>query len=296
MDNTTALIPANQSLGLIIGRSADPTAALEKAGKWFAKSGLFGCDREDQGMILALTCMSEGISPIEFCRTYDICEGKIRKKAMAGLAQFRQKGGKVKWIATGDDGQKAEADFTFEGQTIRVAYTIEQARLAGHVKPRSNWEKSPGNMLRARVTSNALGMLCPEIYAGEYEDTDRPAGEIPTIKLTAETPPPAAATKPEPAPAPQPPTIDVAATPVPPAPAPATAPAAPQDPGTTLPVELQEKLVAAIGSERLAAATEFCKGAGWLKVDETLENLSTKNANAILARIDRFLAKIGGAK
>lgn len=285
MDNTTALVPANHSLGVVIGKSADPTLALEKAGRWFAKSGLFGCDREEQGMILALTCMSEGISPVEFCRTYDICEGKIRKKAMAGLAQFRQKGGRVKWVETGDDGKKAEADFTFEGNTIRVSYTIEQARLAGLVKPKGSWEKNPGNMLRARVTSNALGMLCPEIYAGEYED-DRPAGDMPTIKLESSP------TVQPPAPAESPRTIDVPAETVPQAPAAPTIQADPE----TLPEDIQAKLVEAIGVERLPAAVDFCRGAGWLQSDQTLEHLSPNNAGSILARIDRFLAKIGGAK
>jgi hypothetical protein len=53
------------------------------------------------------------------------------------------------------------------------------------IRPRSAWEKQPANMLRARVISNAVAMLAPEIYAGDAgEDESQPA-PAKEIKLTA---------------------------------------------------------------------------------------------------------------
>lgn len=143
---------------------------IEKLGMILGKSGMFGVDKAEAGVVILMTCAVEKITPLQFCRTYDFMMGKPRKKAMAAYAEFRQKGAKVLWVATGNDGKEAIADVTFEGQTIRFSFSIEQARKQGLVKPNSAWEKTPGNMLRARLLSNAIGMLCPEIYAGAIDD------------------------------------------------------------------------------------------------------------------------------
>ena len=91
-------------------------------------------------------------------------------------AEFRRRGGKVRWLQLGDSGT-AEAEFEFEGQTLRMAFTLDDARkLLGKGKdgkdridkPGGNWEKDPGAMLRARLTSKAIRILAPEIVAGVY--------------------------------------------------------------------------------------------------------------------------------
>jgi len=168
----------------LYSKMQNPIDAIDKMGEFFARSGLFGCDNVCAGKVLATICMSERKSPVDLLRTYDIVEGKLRKKAMAAFAEFRAKGGKVKWLKTGDDGIEASAVFSFEGQEVPLTFTIAQAQKAGLVKAKSGWEKSPGNMLRARLISNALGMLCPELFAGEdySEEPDRPA---PAINMAA---------------------------------------------------------------------------------------------------------------
>jgi hypothetical protein len=149
---------------------------VDRMGDWIARSTMFGCTRVEQGKILAMHCYVTGMSPVELLRIYDIIDGKLSKKSMAAAAEFRQKGGKYRWINQGDDGQEAAAEFTFEGQTLVVRYTIKDATRQGLVKPNSNWVKTPGNMLRARMMSNAIGMLAPEIYAGdEPSDAETPA-------------------------------------------------------------------------------------------------------------------------
>lgn len=139
---------------------------IERIGTFFAKSGMFGCERSEQGSVLALQSWLSGSTPFEIVRTYHIIDGKLSKKALAIFAEFRAKGGKVKWLATGKDGKKAEAEFSFEGQTLVESFTIEEAKSQGLIRPNSNWQKTPANMLRARVLSNAIAMLCPEILAG----------------------------------------------------------------------------------------------------------------------------------
>jgi hypothetical protein len=167
---------------------ANPLDAINQVGEFFAKSGLFGCEKQEQGKVLAMICLAEKKSPVEITRNYDIIGGKLRKKTVSSFADFRARGGKVRWIKTGDDGTEARAEFTFEGQAVELAFGIDAAKKQGLVRPNSNWEKTPGNMLRARLLSNAIGMLCPEIFAGEDMADDLPTGPAPTIVLPAAEP------------------------------------------------------------------------------------------------------------
>ena len=182
----------NQEIALY-EKLTNPVEAIERLGTMFAKSGMFGCERSEQGQLLAMICLAERKSPVEIMRTYDIIGGKLRKKALAALAEFRQRGGKHRWIKTGDepaakeDEREAVGEFEFEGSKITVHFSIAQARKAGAIfKVGSNWIKTPGNMLRARVASNAVAMLAPEIFAGEGEDAE-PVPVAP-LKLGANAP------------------------------------------------------------------------------------------------------------
>jgi hypothetical protein len=65
-------------------------------------------------------------------------------------------------------------------EPTRRTYTIEQARLAGLVRPRSPWERYPDDMCSkaaavklARVVypdTRALGLYCPEELGGMVEE------------------------------------------------------------------------------------------------------------------------------
>lgn len=178
---TTALIPSRASE--IYQKIDNPLAFVEQMGKSFHQSQIMGISTAGDGAILALTCMCEGITPLEFAKTYHIINGRPSMRADMMHAKFRSAGGKVKWINLGDDGKAAEAEFTFDGQTLPVKYTIEDARnVVGDKvdKPDSNWRKDRGAMLRARLFTKAIRILAPELIAGVYtpeelEDSGEPA-------------------------------------------------------------------------------------------------------------------------
>lgn len=181
-----------------------PMDAIQQMGKFFAKSGMFGCDREEQGQVLAMICITEQMTPVALMRSYDIIDGKLHKKSMACLADFRRAGGKYKWLNTGDkgegDAQKAVGEFTFDGQVLTVEYSLADARRQGLLRPNSNWIKSPGNMLRARCASNAVGMLAPEILAGDdSEESTTPVAalNLPTVVASPVAAPTQPAKEPE---------------------------------------------------------------------------------------------------
>ena len=150
----------------IYQKFSNPMEAAQQMGLAFARSGMFGITKAEAGTVLALACMTEQKTPFQILRTYDIVDDKLRKKALACYAEFRGKGGKCKWLKTGDEGNEAIGEFAFEGQTQTVRFTLDDARKQNLVRPNSNWVKTQGNMLRSRVLTNAIGMLCPEIVAG----------------------------------------------------------------------------------------------------------------------------------
>lgn len=318
-DEKLAVVKADSgmSLGAVVrAHSGSAIDAIDKLGEWFTTSGLFGVNNEQAGKLVALTCVTEGLTPTEFARTYHIVEGKIQKKAMAAFAEFRRRGGKVRWIETGDTGEKSVAEFTFEGQSVTLGFSMDDARRAELVKPRSNWVKSPGNMLRARVVSNALGMLCPEIFAGEYDDDAPAAG--PALNLGAQTAQPAPANAgPKPANVTEARTVTPAAGPHAPAPEvreakvavvttpppPVSQPDAPPVRSTSqpavisagsLPVELQTELLVAIGGEKyIAQATAQAVRMAFIRQGQSLEDLPEAKAREIIARAPKFREKAG---
>lgn len=193
----------------LFDRCADPLAAIEKLGGFLAKSGMFGCDKMEQGMVIAFACLCERCSPIDIMKKYHIIEGKLSMRADAMLAEFVNRGGKVKWMKSGDDGTEARAVFTDKnGNSQELAFGVEDAKrmkLAFVTKSGqpTNWQKNPGAMCRARLTSKAIRMMDPGCVAGTYTPEEVMDFEINETNLKDVTPPKAQSAPPKQAEAPK---------------------------------------------------------------------------------------------
>ena len=165
----------------------NPIETCERVGKWLVKSGVVKSDREETGQVAMVIAMSEGKSIVDVVRTYDfMATGGFRKKAQAGLAEFRRIGGKHKWLTDPMNQEEAAIELTLEGNTLISKFTIEHAKKRGYVRPKSAWETTPESMLRARAISNGVIMLAPEIYAGDsIEDEQEPISPKPLLQQTA---------------------------------------------------------------------------------------------------------------
>lgn len=167
---STALTTTNRA-NEIYAKIENPMTAIVELGNLFHKSGIMGVTTPGDGAVVALTCMCEGITPLEFAKTYHIINGRPCMRADMMHAKFRAAGGKVTWSNMGDDGKAAEATFDFDGQSAAIKYTIEDAKnVVGDKldKPDSNWRKDRGAMLRARLITKAIRILAPELIAGVY--------------------------------------------------------------------------------------------------------------------------------
>lgn len=183
------MVPPRSGDAMTVYDRIAPMEFVEKFGKVFWITGAGGAKTKEEGELLALACLCERKTIFEINREFHLMDGKLSMRADAMLAKFRERGGKHKWINTGDDGIEAECEFTFDGQTQVVRYSIEDAKRAGLVKEKGNWIKTPGNMLRSRVVSNAIRMIAPEVVAGYYtpEENEDIASDRPAPAASAET-------------------------------------------------------------------------------------------------------------
>ena len=140
-------------------------------GEIIASSGMFGCTKVEQGQVLALQCISEKKPPLELAKTYHMIEGKLSMRADAMLAKFQMSGGTVKW--TRRDDKIVEATFTLRNNSLPFSAKIEDfvsngVAVSRDGKMKDNWRKFPRQMLTARVISEAVRLLAPEVVFGVY--------------------------------------------------------------------------------------------------------------------------------
>ena len=169
---------------------------IYQIGKAFASSGMFGCKNAEQGVMLAMTCHMEGITPMEHHRRYHMIDGTPSMRADAMLAEFRMKGGKHRIIERTQ--QAAEVELERDGEKQRFRLTWAEAQVEPFVWKKTERGKKPllktnyatprarAQMLWARVVSDGVRAFCPEVNAGVYtpeevgDFSDRP------IDITAE--------------------------------------------------------------------------------------------------------------
>lgn len=256
----------------------DPMTAATTLGEWIAKSGMFGCERVEQGAILAMQCLVERKAPLELAKHYHIIGGKLSLRADAMLALYRERGGKVRWLQFDDLGAKAR--WTYDGNDVELAYTAEDAKRAGFLPARggSGWAKFPAEMMRARLISKAVRMLAPEVCTGTYtpeelEDIQRSAPTTVAVGITTSTP--------APAPLPQPVEVKVAEAEV------------VQDVPVVDEQTAQKQIFKLLSdADLLHSGRGFLISKNWIPTDGNLSQLSDTRAAKIIAKPEAFLAAV----
>ena len=250
---------------------ADPMAAATQLGEWICRSGMFGADRPEQGNLLALQCIVERKPPLELAKHYHVIQGRLSLRADAMLALYRERGGKVVWKQF--DSAGARAQWIYDGNDIELAYTADDAKAAGFLPARggSGWAKFPAEMMRARLISKAVRMLCPEVVTGTYTPEEIADFAQPSPVQVLATQPQAKA-------------VDVEVVPT---------TATTDEPKLTLQAQVVELLAKA---DLLAAGREFLIAKGWITAAETIKDLSESRAAKILAKPEAFTMAVAAHK
>lgn len=162
----------NNSLA-VYDRMTNPLDAVKMMGEFIAKSGMFGCEKIEQGQVIAMTCLTENISPLKFKQTYHLIDGNPSMRADAMLAKFRGLGGRHKVISR--TAEKAEIELTFEKQVEKFSFNWADAQketfpFAKDGKPKKNWATpyARTQVMWARVCSEGVRTMAPEVVAGIY--------------------------------------------------------------------------------------------------------------------------------
>lgn len=156
----------------------DPIIAMEKLGRAIALSGMFGCENEQQGQVIALSCMTEGVDPLSLARKFHLINKKLSMRVDWMLGDFRSRGGDHRVLERTD--QRASIKLTSkDGEELIESLTWEEAskekwpwtiNKAGEKVLKDNWAtpRARRQMLWARVVSEGIRTLAPEIVAGVY--------------------------------------------------------------------------------------------------------------------------------
>lgn len=146
-------------------------------GQKFAKSGMGGCTKVEQGEIIMMECMARRMSPLEFVKDYHLVNGKVTMRADAMAAKFNQAGGHIAWEEFSD--KLAKATFTDRrGHKTTISYGIEEAAKAGVANRAGAWKQHTAAMLRARLISKAIRMVAPECITGCYTEDEISGGDV----------------------------------------------------------------------------------------------------------------------
>lgn len=146
-------------------------------GQKFAKSGMGGCTKVEQGEIIMMECMARRMSPLEFVKDYHLVNGKVTMRADAMAAKFNQAGGHIAWEEFTE--KLAKATFTDRrGHKTTISYGIEEAAKAGVANRAGAWKQHTAAMLRARLISKAIRMVAPECITGCYTEDEISGGEV----------------------------------------------------------------------------------------------------------------------
>lgn len=146
-----------------------------------AESNLFGIKTAAQALALMAIAQAEGRPAALAARDYHIILGRPTLKADAMLSRFHQAGGSVDWHTY--SAELADATFTCpKGKTLRISWSIDDAKKAGLYKNDSGWVKYPRAMLRARLISEAIRTILPEVICGFY--TPEEEADLQEIDIT----------------------------------------------------------------------------------------------------------------
>ncbi len=157
-------------------------AEIQQIGEMFERSGMFGCSQQGQGTVLAMTCVMQRMTPLEFIQTYHIVEGRPTMRADAMLANLLDLGGEYQVIERTAD--RAAIAASFRGAVFESCFTWEEAQLEPYIygkdgkTPKKNWAtpRARMQMLWARVVSDVVRVVCPLANRGVYTPEEIESG------------------------------------------------------------------------------------------------------------------------
>lgn len=177
--------------------SPESVSGISVIGTAISKAGVVrGCDTPEKGMMFAMAAASRGVDILSLAQRYELVNGQLSMPAKVQLAEFRRRGGKHRKIERTPDA--AEIELTYDGESQRFRVTWEELRkectpyngkesetlrmiaadnqklLSERLKPKYATPRSRMQMLWARLVTDSIGCVMPEVTDGVYspEETE----------------------------------------------------------------------------------------------------------------------------
>ncbi len=170
-------------------RQLDPRSMRDakELAQYVHASRLFSAYGTAQGVLTTVMVGRElGLPAMASLRSIHIVEGRhslssslmVALILRSGLAEFFRPVTDDKGVLACDD-KSATFETLRKGpgnRLVRYTFTIEEAKLAGLVKEKSGWAKSPKAMLIARAETGLARLVYPDLMAGLYTPEEIEAG------------------------------------------------------------------------------------------------------------------------
>lgn len=172
----------------IYDRFERPGQIIDQLGKAIFNSQMFGAENIYQGQILALECAAKRIPPMTLTERYYIIHGRLTMKSDAMLADLRAQGGWHRIVER--NSERAAIEITLDGQTCLFSISWAEAQQEPFIyvgkestviqklesgkadqltlKNKYATPRSRSQMLWARVVSDGVRAMAPEVIAGHY--------------------------------------------------------------------------------------------------------------------------------
>ncbi len=172
----------------IYDHARDAAEFVREMGRAIHSSGMFGCQSPSQGYVLALECAARKCPPLALVERYHLIMGKLSMKSEAMLADFVTDGGSHEVLDRTPDraaikltrnrksyvfeltwDQALKEPFVYEGKEADVVAKLAVGKI-GDLKMKSKYAtpRARMQMLWARVVSDAVRAVAPDVTAGRY--------------------------------------------------------------------------------------------------------------------------------
>lgn len=156
-----------------------------------AKSNFFGVKTQEQALVLLMAGRDLGLSYTQALRAFHVIEGRpsLSADGMVAVCLARRDVCLCFRVLESDDVHATVETQRAGDPPQKLTFTVADARRAGIVKERGNWEKWPGRMCLARAKSFLARQVYPDLLMGLYDpDELREVApyEAPAVRQTVE--------------------------------------------------------------------------------------------------------------
>ena len=159
---------------------SDRYGTAEQIGATLAKSGWFNGITASTGTLIAITMMSENLTPVQFKQRWHVGNnGMMMRVTNSVLGDFKMAGGKYEFVRA--DREVCEMAFEKDGVKFTSKVTMEEMLATKHPYCKEsaykapngrclkdNWAEHPDDMIFARCCGKGLRRVWPEGMGGIY--------------------------------------------------------------------------------------------------------------------------------